>query len=234
MVTSLGESLRELKDRPYRCPVTSPPSPADGLRDRKKRQTRDALATAALRLVAERGLEHVTVEEISAAANVSSRTFFNYFPSKDDALIADPSVDSARFVADLAEVPSEVPALAAVRAAMTGVIERIQADRESWLLRMVVIERNPSLLPRLVTAGAEVERAMIEAVAARVGVPPDHGFPALLVAVTGAAFRTAMLRWAAAGGARSLAELVDEVFEALAAGLPDPRTATPQPAAATT
>ena len=196
-----------------------------GLRDRKKQQTRDALATAALRLVAERGLEHVTVEEISAAADVSSRTFFNYFPCKDDALVADHSVDSARFLTRLAQVPPEVPALKAVRAALGESIDRMQADRERWLLRMVVIERNPALLPRLVAAGVETERTMTELVADRVGVPPDHHFPALLAAVAGAAFRSVMLRWAAGDGARSLSDLVDDAFETLAAGLPDPHPA---------
>ncbi|MGY0005405.1 acyl-CoA-like ligand-binding transcription factor [Micromonospora sp. I033] len=197
--------------------------PADGgLRDRKKRRTRTALATAALRLVAEHGLDQVTVEEISAAADVSSRTFFNYFPSKDDALIGDQALLNARFVARFAEVPPEVPALAAIRAALAEVIEEMQEDRELWLLRMDVVMRNPALLPRLVAAGAEAERAMIDVVAARVGVPGDHGFPALLTNVTGAAFRTAMLRWAATAGARPLADLVDEAFDTLAAGLPDP------------
>ncbi|MEV1333266.1 TetR family transcriptional regulator [Micromonospora costi] len=200
------------------------PAPTS-LRDRKKRQTRDALATAALRLVAERGLEQVTVEDISAAADVSSRTFFNYFPSKDDALLGDHMVDSDRFTARLAQVPPAVPALAAVRAALSEVIDDMQADRERWLLRMAVVERNPALLPRLVAAGTEAERAVTAAVAARVGVPPEHGFPVLVTTVTGAAFRTAMLRWAAAGGARSLSDLVDEAFDALAAGLPDPSPA---------
>ncbi|MET8833867.1 TetR family transcriptional regulator [Micromonospora sp. NPDC004540] len=196
--------------------------PADGLRDRKKRRTRTALATAALRLVAENGLDQVTVEEISAAADVSSRTFFNYFPSKDDALIGDQAALNARVVARLAEAPPEVPALAAIRAALAEVIEEFQEDRELWLLRMDVVMRNPALLPRLVAAGVEAERSMTEVVAARVGVPADHGFPALLTTVTGAAFRTAALRWAATAGARPLADLVDEAFDTLAAGLPDP------------
>lgn len=58
-----------------------------GLRERKKRATRAALAEAAVRLAAEHGAEKVTVEAISAAAGVSVRTFFNYFDSRDEAFV---------------------------------------------------------------------------------------------------------------------------------------------------
>jgi len=62
-----------------------------GRRDRKKHATRQALRNAALQLVAERGFAHVTVEDIAEAADVATRTFFNYFPSKESAVIgADP------------------------------------------------------------------------------------------------------------------------------------------------
>ncbi|SCF08039.1 transcriptional regulator, TetR family [Micromonospora coriariae] len=201
--------------------MTDTDQAASGRRDRKKRQTRAALTAAALRLVAERGLEHVTVEEISEAADVSSRTFFNYFTCKDEALTDDPALDGTPVVARLAAAPPQVPALRAVRLALDEAIDTMQADRELWRLRLAVIAQNPALLPRLMTGNTETERAMITALAARLGVDPDHGHPALVTAVAGATFRAAMLRWAA-DDSRPLRDFVDEAFATVAAGLPDP------------
>ena len=61
--------------------------PALGLRERKKRARREALIDATHRLVAEHGLDAVTVEAICDEAGVSARTFFNYFETKDDAVL---------------------------------------------------------------------------------------------------------------------------------------------------
>jgi AcrR family transcriptional regulator len=60
--------------------------PATGLREPKKRQTRDALARAALELFVERGYDETTLAEIADAAGVSTRTIFAYFPGKEDIL----------------------------------------------------------------------------------------------------------------------------------------------------
>lgn len=61
-----------------------------GLRERKKQQTRQAIHEAAFRLIDEQGLEATTIEQICGAADVSTRTFFNYFPSKAAAALALP------------------------------------------------------------------------------------------------------------------------------------------------
>jgi len=198
-----------------------------GRRDRKKLQTRAALVDAALRLAAERGLDNVTVEDISEAADVSSRTFFNYFASKDQAILDGQIGDHEGVRQRFAAMTPGVPVLGAIRLAITPVIEQMQADRELWRLRMRVVAENPSLLTWLVVGNAAAEQAMARAVAVRLGLPPDHAYPPLVVAATSAAFRTAMVRWAAAGTRRSLADLVDEGFTLLATGLADPTN--PQP-----
>lgn len=61
-----------------------------GLRERKRRATRRAIQVAALHLVADRGLDNVTIDEISRVADISPRTFFNYFSSKEEAILGDP------------------------------------------------------------------------------------------------------------------------------------------------
>ena len=61
-----------------------------GLRERKRRATRRAIQLAALRLVAERGLDNVTIDEVSRVADISPRTYFNYFSSKEEAILGDP------------------------------------------------------------------------------------------------------------------------------------------------
>ncbi|WP_245730225.1 TetR family transcriptional regulator [Micromonospora pallida] len=194
----------------------------EGRRDRRKRQTRATLSTTALRMVAEHGLDHVTVDEISEAAGVSPRTFFNYFGCKDEAVVGNAVVDEARLDARLAAVPADVPAVAALRTAFAELVDDIQADRDLWSLRMQVVERNPALLSRLVTIGVRNERTITAAVAARLGLPGDHDYPALVAAVTGAALRSCLGQWARSGGTRPLTDLVDEAFAALAAGLPEP------------
>ncbi|WP_436760679.1 TetR family transcriptional regulator [Streptosporangium sp. V21-05] len=194
-----------------------------GRRDRKKLETRAALEHAALTLVAERGLAGVTVEDIATAVDLSSRTFFNYFPSKEDALVGASPASAAELRERLEAVPAEVPVLEALRLVSRAEAEQVQRRREQWLLRLKVFEQNPSLLPRLVAGGTETELAMSAAVARRSGVElGTSGYPELATAVAMAAFRAAMMRWSAAGGRPALADLVDEAFSQIAAGLPDP------------
>jgi AcrR family transcriptional regulator len=213
--------LQRLQEHAYRLRVVTNGTGL-GRRDLKKLQTRDGLAAAALRLAADRGLDHITVDEISAAAGVSPRTFFNYFATKDDAVLWDSTIDAEDIQRRLAGLLSAMPVLAAIQRSLLMTIAAMEADRDRWFLRMRVVGRSPSLLPRLVAQGAAAEQRTAAIIAAHLGVPVE-GFPTLIAAVTGAAFRVAMTRWAASAGELALGGLLDQAFQALGAGLPDPR-----------
>ncbi|MFC3991704.1 TetR/AcrR family transcriptional regulator [Actinoplanes siamensis] len=200
-------------------------------RDHKRQQTRRALIRAALRLTDERGADRVTVDEISEAAGVSPRTFFNYFATKEDALVGDP-LEGCADPRELLLAAPPGPALAAVEAALAPAVRQIQDDRELWLLRLRVMMNNPQLLPRLAAGAATAEQEMTAAIAERLRLAAGHPYPPVLAAVTGAVLRVALMRWAAdvqdqVLEGTSLAEHVHEALGMLAAGLPDPVTGWP-------
>ena len=192
-----------------------------GLRERKKTATRLALHEAALRLVAERGLDGVSVDDIAARADVSPRTFFNYFASKDDAVVGlDPAAPAAQAAAFAARPPEESPVEAMRAIAREGAI-RMAEDPQLWPLRLQVVETNPTLVAKLAAAFGESDRVLATAIAERTGTRVDaDALPMLLAGVAGAAMRTSLHRWFASDFTASLPDLVDEAWDAVAAGLP--------------
>jgi AcrR family transcriptional regulator len=194
-----------------------------GLRERKKQATRLALHRAALELVAERGLEHVSVDDIAARAEVSPRTFFNYFSAKDDAVLGLDPEAMDRQVAQLRARPAGEPPVEALRAVARAQSAEMAGETELWPLRLKVIDASPVLVGRLAAAFGESERALAEALAERTGTRAGVDlYPTLLAGVAGVAMRTALHRWLATGFTASLPDLVDEAWAALAAGLPAP------------
>ncbi|ANZ41267.1 hypothetical protein BBK82_40170 [Lentzea guizhouensis] len=190
----------------------------EGLRDRKKRRTRAALERATLRLSAEKGYDHVTVEEIAAEADVSVRTFFNYFAGKDDALIgADPDT-GPRMVARVLEAEGATPFEAYRDAVLAEIDDELNSARDLWLLRKDVLMQRPDLLVRAFASSAEAEQKLSAAVAQRAGLPADHLYPRLLVAAGTVAFRCAVTRWAL-DDTVELGGLVAEAFDLFGAGL---------------
>jgi len=118
-------------------------TPRLGRRDRKKLATRHALRSAALRLVAARGIHHVTVEDVAEAADVSTRTFFNYFASKEEAVIGIDPGQAEHFTQALAARPSDEAPLRALQAVLGELAGQIAEGEDDWLLRMEVVRRIP-------------------------------------------------------------------------------------------
>ena len=194
-----------------------------GLRERKKLATRTALHRAALQLVAERGLDDVSIDDIAARAEVSPRTFFNYYGAKDDAVLGlDP--DASRQLAEaFAARPADESPVESMRVVQRETAQAMAQDADLWSLRMTVIGAHPVLAGKLTAAFAETERLLAAAIAARTGdrVGVDV-HPTLLAATQGVVIRTALHRWLTSGFTASLPALVDEAWEALASGLRRP------------
>jgi AcrR family transcriptional regulator len=203
--------------------------PPTSLRERKKLATRRSLRRVALDLVAERGFAHVTVEDIAEAADVSPRTFFNYFPSKEAALFG---VDPDRVVAlrerIVREAPGE-PVLEALRLVMVSDAQRVAGglmelggDPAYWLRRIKEARTDPHLRAAHAAQMALVERAITEGLAERLGTDPERDpYPGLLAATAAGVLRVSVTFWAGSGGTVPLDQLVDLAFLALAAGLPE-------------
>jgi AcrR family transcriptional regulator len=200
---------------------------ATGLRERKKAETRAALQDAALRLADQHGLHKVSVEAIADAAGVSPRTFFNYFPTKEDAIVGLAPASSSPLLEHLQERPADEAPLEALRRAMQAAVERLQDDPDRWVLRRRLVQRHPELGSRYAGRLADVERELVVEIGRRLDLDPDRApYPAIVVGAALAATRVAMTIWqdqAPDGqGSASLAVLIDQAFDLLAAGLTAP------------
>jgi AcrR family transcriptional regulator len=226
-------------------PAPAPAAPRAPLRERKKLATRRALRRVALDLVSERGFAHVTVEDIAAAADVSPRTFFNYFPSKEAVLFgASPDrIEAVR--AGITQAAPGESALTALGLVLTDELRHradelwaLGGDAASWLRRMKAAQADPHLRAAQASNMAAGERLMAEALAERLRTDPDRDpYPGLLAAAATAVMRSTLMFWAASGGEVPLDELSRRAWAALAAGLPedtDLRTVLPDTARADT
>ena len=201
-----------------------------GRRERKKLETRRALASEALRLAVEHGPDNVTIEDIAEAADVSVRTFFNYFSSKEEAITNwDP--EGRTRIADmlLARPADEAPF-----EAMRNVVRELIAGADAWAderaMRIRLVREHPSLLPRHLHAHHELERVLLLAMAERLGVDADASvYPALVVSSAVHAMRLTMTWWELHGRTQDLLGLLDEAFDALERGLVPPDRTHPVP-----
>lgn len=194
--------------------LVEPEAPHEpGLRERKKRATRRALQRAALELVAEHGMDEVTVEQIAAAADVSPRTFFNYFPSKEESAGRDRSRGAGGDDRDVPGPAGVRSPLQALRAVSLERAAQMQIDTEFWRLRSKVVKAYPELGARLVGASIAADFRMAQAVAERMGVDPRiDPRPMLLAGATTVAKRTAMGLWLASDQQRDLVDTLTACY----------------------
>ncbi|MBA0049998.1 TetR family transcriptional regulator [Streptomyces sp. AJS327] len=199
-----------------------------GLRERKKQRTHGALIRAAIELFVTQGYDTTTIDEISEAVDVSQRTFFRYFGSKEEVALAPQSaVDRAYLDAVIARPPEEFPAQA-LRNALdatwpemgetVGEIVSLNLYMRMWQ----VIETTPALLAAQLRASFTTEERLAAALARREGVDLDEDLrPRALAAAFSGVLRAAGRHWGS-GSDSSLAaahgltaRYVDQLFPAL-------------------
>lgn len=177
--------------------------------------TRLQLSDTARRLTAERGLAGFTVEEVCAHVGVSRRTFFNYFHSKEEAIVghADDMLDQAArdaFVAGgggahdglTATLLDDLAALAVTH------VELVAHDPEQMRSLAAAIDKEPQLLGIFMRSGAENERMLRELVTRREGLAEGDPVAAMVVAVFLAVVRHTSHQFFAAGNTQPFAGLI--------------------------
>jgi AcrR family transcriptional regulator len=192
-----------------------------GLRERKKARTREALQEAAMDLFTRQGFDGTTVEEIADACEVSPRTFFRYFPTKEDVLFVDADARRERLLAVLADQPADAPTFAALEAAMRALALDYRDDRAALVARSKVVEGSLQLQAYKAEHQHGWEAVVVDALERRTS---EHREPVsreelqLLTAVATAAMRVSLDAWVADPDGPDLDILLDRAFARLAAG----------------
>lgn len=199
-----------------------------GLRERKRLATRRAIQVAAVRLVAENGLDRLTVDEIGRVADISPRTFFNYFPTKEAAIVGDsPTLPDEAFVVDFVEGGG--PLLGALADLFTEAMERAAEDRELTQLRRAVIKQNPQLFAMRISSMHEFQHEIEKAILRRLRFENPELDETSLASranltthVAVGAMRHAWLHWSNEGDGHDLSHRLRESFAMLEGLLASP------------
>jgi AcrR family transcriptional regulator len=190
-----------------------------GLRQRKKQRTRETIAGAARELFAERGYHATTLPDIAEAADVSTRTIFAYFPSKEDILFADFPLMKDALAQALEDRPEGEEALETVRAFILRTVGTQKSDMDERIGNC--IHNDETLRTHLRARIAQLEEVIAPAIAKDIGASEDDIRPKLVAASLTAAFNVLSEQ----GGvrrpkdARSVVVLIDQMIDFLRSGL---------------
>ncbi|MFG2173900.1 TetR/AcrR family transcriptional regulator [Streptomyces niveus] len=190
-------------------PPASSSGPSSSLRERKKRRTRQLLVDTSLELFTERGFGNVTLDELCDSVEVSKRTFFRYFTSKEDVAMA-PTQDLWLTFLDVLETaglgPADRPVLLLIQDTLLTALDRTTTDDWSHrvLLSRNLAERTPSMDAHGLHFCDRTTRAALATLHRRLDIAdPADLRPRLAVDMVVAAFHCALATWASATGTAS-------------------------------
>jgi AcrR family transcriptional regulator len=200
----------------------------EGLRERKKRQTREAIAHAAMALFAEHGFDAVTVADVARAADVSEKTVFNHFPAKEDLVLHGGEERRAALIEAIRTRPPGTSIVEPFRAATMEFVDRVEHDPiESVVGVPRLVAGSRSLRNRLFLGWEEEAARLSPVIAQETGAPEGDLVPAVVARTLAwthrLVFRAAFQRLLAGEDQRAVAaDLRDQAhraYEALERGL---------------
>ena len=198
----------------------------EGLRERKKREARVAIAEAATLLFAERGFDTVTVAEVAAAAGVSAKTAFNYFPVKEDLVLDGRQRIEEELLLAVSNRPVGSSVIGAVKAHTLEVARHLNqmplARRQRF---RKVLASSPSIKARLRSLSLETEQRLAELLAEETRAARDDPRPRLAAAILITLSHLAYGFDSGAEGAppnlRTTVRRIERAFDLVAHGLDD-------------
>lgn len=196
-----------------------------GLRERKKQRTRCAMIDAAFALFSRKGFDATTVDEIADAVDVSPRTFFRYFTSKEEVALSQLDEQLAVLLRLLAARPADEPVLTALHRAMVEVVRDCEDgtngfDATRFRNVKALVASSPALAAHSLEQGAARLAELATLIGARMGVDPATDPRPYLVASVGiCAVQTAVTAWLGADPDAKSSELVDKAFRLINEGL---------------
>ena len=169
------------------------------LRMKRSEMMVEEVEGVALRLFEQRGFGQVTVEEIALEAHISARTFYRYFPAKEDVFQVQINRRSQGLRAALTARPADEPPLQSVRLALS---QELAAEDPEVLRRWIaVIQATPAVLNGVLGGiQLKIHRVFAEFFGSRLGVPSDALIPTMLAGAVGGVVQAAQIHWYFNGG----------------------------------
>lgn len=203
--------------------------PIAGLRERKRAETLRRIVDAGMCLFIDKGIDATTVDEIAAAAGISRRSFFHYFPSKDDILLSLQQGMGALIAERVRHGDGTKSPLELIRAAVIATCAEVPADDMVKIDRLM--KASPAVQARKQASYVEHERTLLTALSERWPDPARQTGLRLVAIVAIGAIRLATEALGQDSEERTIVELLDAAFDALDHELLDrtrPWTASPQ------
>jgi AcrR family transcriptional regulator len=190
-----------------------------GLRERKRLQTRSSLVAAARRLTLDHGLGGFTVEQLCDEIGISRRTFFNYFPSKEDAVLGHSDEEMPEEILDAFVLSGRTDPPKPLIDALTDLFaefgSRLAISREEYEMMSAVLQREPQLMPRLFARAESKSQLLVDLIIAREGLPADHPTPRVATFVLGGLARRSLDEFFAEGNELSYPDVIRRNIDAL-------------------